>query len=66
MKGTMPNENETKRFGWFQKQLEVSLECLEDGGAKLHGDGVLEQEDESQKINWMENMQSNSSIFNME
>jgi hypothetical protein len=60
MKGAMPNENETKRFGWFQRQLEVSLECSEDGGAKLHGDGVLEQEDESQKRIWMENMQSNS------
>jgi hypothetical protein len=60
MKGTMPNENETKRFGWFQRQLEVSLECSEDGGAKLHGDGVLEQEDETQKRIWMENMQSNS------
>ncbi|CAK9864793.1 unnamed protein product [Sphagnum jensenii] len=56
MKGAMPNENETKRFGWFQRQLEVSLECSEDGGAKLHGDGVLEQEDESQKRIWMENM----------
>ncbi len=60
MKGAMPNENETKRFGWFQRQLKVSLECSEDGAAKLRGDGVLEQEDESQKRIWMENTQSNS------
>jgi len=59
-KGALPNENETKCFGWFQRQFEVSLECSEDGGTKLHGGGVLEQEDKSKKRIWMENMQSNS------
>ncbi|CAK9205019.1 unnamed protein product [Sphagnum troendelagicum] len=58
MKHAEPNEVETKRFGWFQRRLKISLECSEDDAAKLQDDEVLDGE--LQKRTWKANVQKNS------
>jgi len=58
MKDAEPNEVEAKRFGWFQRQLKVSLECSEDDAAKLQDDDVLDVE--SQKRILKASVQRNS------
>jgi hypothetical protein len=57
LKGAMPDVSEKDRFGWFQREVTMSLKCSNPGGAKIdHSDRVLE-EGESQKITFKENTQ---------
>ncbi|CAM6051349.1 unnamed protein product [Sphagnum compactum] len=58
--GAMPDVSETDRFGWFQREVIVSLKCSNVGDAKIgHGDRVVE-EGESQKNIFKENAQRTS------
>jgi hypothetical protein len=60
LKGATPDVSETTRFGWFQREVIVSLKCSNAGDAKIgHGDRVLE-EGESQKNSFKENAQRTS------
>jgi hypothetical protein len=60
LEGAMPDVRETNRFGWFQREVFVSLECSNVGGAKIdHGDRV-DEEGESQKNIFKENAQRTS------
>ncbi len=60
LKGATPHVSETTRFGWFQREVIVSLKCSNVGGAKIdHGDRVFE-EGESQKNTFKENAQRTS------
>ncbi|CAK9261196.1 unnamed protein product [Sphagnum jensenii] len=60
LEGAMPDVSETNRFGWFQREVIVSLKCSNVGDAKIgHGDRVVE-EGESQKNIFKENAQRTS------
>ncbi|CAM6051350.1 unnamed protein product [Sphagnum compactum] len=60
LEGAMPHVSETNRFGWFQREVIVSLKCSNVGDAKIgHGDRVVE-EGESQKNIFKENAQRTS------
>jgi hypothetical protein len=60
LEGAMPDVSETNRFGWFQREVIVSLKCSNVGDAKIgHGDRVVE-EGESQKNVFKENAQRTS------
>jgi hypothetical protein len=63
LEGAMPDVSETNRFGWFQREVIVSLTCSNVGGAKIgHDDRVLE-EDEPQKNIFKENAQRTSGTY---
>jgi hypothetical protein len=60
LEGAMLDVSETNRFGWFQREVIVSLKCSNVGDAKIgHGDRVVE-EGESQKNIFKENAQKTS------
>jgi hypothetical protein len=60
LKGAMPDVSEKDRFGWFQREVTMSLKCSNPGNAKIgHGDRVL-KEGESLKTTFKENTQRTS------
>jgi len=60
LKGAMSDVREKDRFGWFQRELTMSLKCSNPGGAKIcYGDQAVE-ESELQKHILKENIQRTS------